>query len=75
MTNTEVIENKGSVGNISLKVRTSNDTVTELNVGSVLMATGFDFYTPAEGEFGYATSDKVITLPEFKQMIDTQSAN
>lgn len=73
MTNTEVIENKGSVGNISLKVRTSNDTVTELNVGSVLMATGFDFYTPAEGEFGYATSDKVITLPEFKQMIDTQS--
>lgn len=73
MTNTEVIENKGSVGNISLKVRTSNDIVTELNVGSVLMATGFDFYTPAEGEFGYATSDKVITLPEFKQMIDTQS--
>lgn len=73
MTNTEVIENKGSVGNISLKVRTSNDTVTELNVGSVLMATGFDFYTPAEGEFGYATSDKVITLSEFKQMIDTQS--
>jgi len=73
MTNTEVIENKGSVGNISLKVRTSNDIVTELNVGSVLMATGFDFYTPAEGEFGYATSDKVITLPEFKQMIDTQA--
>jgi heterodisulfide reductase subunit A2 len=72
MTNSEVIENKGSVGNISLKVRTSNDTVTELNVGSVLMATGFDFYTPEEGEFGYATSDKVITLPEFKQMIDTQ---
>jgi len=73
MTNTEVIENKGSVGNISLKVRTSNDTVTELNVGSVLMATGFDFYAPEEGEFGYATSDRVITLPDFKQMIDTQS--
>ncbi len=72
MTNTEVIENKGSVGNISLKVRTLNDTVTELNVGSVLMATGFDFYTPEEGEFGYAVSDKVITLPEFKLMVDTQ---
>lgn len=42
------------------------------HVGSVLMATGFDSYTPAYGEFGYATSDKVITLPQFKRMIDTQ---
>ncbi len=42
------------------------------NVGSVLMATGFDSYTPAYGEFGYATADNVITLPQFKRMIDTQ---
>lgn len=42
------------------------------HVGSVLMATGFDSYTPAYGEFGYATSDNVITLPQFKRMIDTQ---
>jgi len=78
MTNTEVIGNKGSVGNILLKVRTvtSNEkegNETELNVGSVVMATGFDHYTPVEGEFGYGTSDKIITLPEFKRMVDTQS--
>lgn len=76
MTNSEVIENKGSVGNIVLKVNThanNTDTLTELNVGTVLMATGFDYYTPEAGEFGYATTDKVITLPEFKKMIDTQS--
>jgi heterodisulfide reductase subunit A2 len=77
MTNSEVFENKGSVGDISLKVRTSTsesdkNLITEINVGSVLMATGFDFYTPEEGEFGYATSDNVITLPQFKRMIDTQ---
>ena len=36
------------------------------------MATGFDSYTPAYGEFGYATSDNVITLPQFKRLIDTQ---
>lgn len=42
----------------------------EINVGSVLMATGFDPYTPADGEFGYNRSDNVITLPQFKRLID-----
>ncbi len=42
----------------------------EINVGSILMATGFDTYTPAEGEFGYNQIDNVITLPQFKRIID-----
>ena len=37
------------------------------------MATGYDHYTPEQGEFGYATTDKVITLADFKKMIDSQS--
>jgi len=146
LTNSEVIENKGSVGNISLKVKrtprfikaschpddlkraievcpvevpdefnfrlsnrkaiyknypseypqipvvdiknctrcgecekvckavdfTEKEEILDVEVGSVLMATGFDSYTPEYGEFGYATSDNVITLPQFKRMIDTQ---
>ncbi len=48
------------------------EEIVEMTVGSVLMATGFDSYTPAYGEFGYATSDNVITLPQFKRLIDTQ---
>lgn len=48
------------------------EEVIELKVGSVLMATGFDSYTPAYGEFGYATTENVITLPQFKRLIDTQ---
>ena len=147
MTNSEVVENKGSVGNISLKVRrtprfikasachpddlkraievcpvvipddfnfrlnnrkaiyknypseypqipvidnknctrcgecekvckaidlSESEEIVEITVGSVLMATGFDSYTPEYGEFGYATADNVITLPQFKRMIDTQ---
>lgn len=75
MTNSEVVENKGSVGNITLQVKSSDGKLTELNVGSVLMATGFDYYTPAEGEFGFAQSDRVITMPEFKKMIDTQTGD
>jgi len=48
------------------------EEILEYSVGSVLMATGFDSYTPAYGEFGYATSENVITLPQFKRLIDTQ---
>lgn len=40
----------------------------EVKVGSVLMATGFDPYTPSEGEHGYSLSDHVITLQEFKRL-------
>jgi len=70
-TNSEVIGNKGSVGNFSLQIKTKAEIV-EMSVGSVLMATGFDPYTPMQGEFGYGLSDKIITLPEFKQLIDEQ---
>lgn len=41
----------------------------ELKVGSILVATGFDPYTPQEGEFGYKVIDNVITLPEFKRLV------
>ncbi|OFY14142.1 MAG: hypothetical protein A2X02_02620 [Bacteroidetes bacterium GWF2_29_10] len=42
----------------------------EIQIGSVLMATGFDPYTPIEGEFGYKEIENVVTLPQFKRMID-----
>ncbi len=47
-----------------------NDEIVELNVGSVLMATGFDPYLPVGGEFGYHDIDNVVTLPQFKRMIE-----
>ena len=46
------------------------EKIHEIKVGSVIMATGFDPYTPEDGEFGYNKSDKIITLPQFKRMID-----
>ena len=39
------------------------EEIIDINIGSVLMATGFDPYMPAEAEFGYQQSDNVITLP------------
>ncbi|MDA3818352.1 MAG: CoB--CoM heterodisulfide reductase iron-sulfur subunit A family protein [Prolixibacteraceae bacterium] len=40
-----------------------------LQVGSILMATGFDPYTPADNEYGYKHIDNVITLPQFKRLL------
>ncbi len=68
-TSSEVIGNSGSIGNIVLKIRQREEEF-DINVGSVLVATGFDNYSPEEGEFGFHNVPNVITLPEFKQLID-----
>jgi heterodisulfide reductase subunit A len=70
-TGAEVISNAGSIGDFKLKVKIAPlGEIVELNVGSVLMATGFDPYSPEDGEFGYNRIDNVVTLPDFKEMIE-----
>jgi heterodisulfide reductase subunit A2 len=49
---------------------TQKEEVLDLHVGSVLMATGFDPYTPRDGEFGYNEQGNVVTLPQFVRMIE-----
>ncbi|HOO98842.1 MAG TPA: CoB--CoM heterodisulfide reductase iron-sulfur subunit A family protein [Bacteroidales bacterium] len=49
------------------------EEIVEIEAGSVLVATGFDPYTPSEGEFGYVRSENVVTLPQFKRIIDMNS--
>jgi heterodisulfide reductase subunit A len=46
------------------------EEIIDINVGTILVATGFDPYTPSEGEFGYNKIENVITLPQFKRIID-----
>ena len=46
------------------------EEIIEIEVGSVLMATGFDSYTPSAGEFGYDDFENVVTLPQFKRIIE-----
>jgi heterodisulfide reductase subunit A len=62
----------GSVGNFFIDVKVANETL-KLNVGAVLVTTGFDFYEPKEGEYGYKLSDKVITLQDFNKLIDSSN--
>jgi heterodisulfide reductase subunit A len=42
----------------------------ELNVGAVLLSTGFDPYEPQKGEYGYGEIDNVITLQQLKRLIE-----
>ncbi len=46
------------------------EEILDIHVGSVLMATGFDPYTPGDGEYSYKENEKVVTLPQFKRMIE-----
>jgi heterodisulfide reductase subunit A len=67
-TNAELVEKSGSIGDFSVTLAVAGELVT-LNVGAIIVATGFDAYQPAAGEYGYG-SDRVLTLPEYKQLLD-----
>ena len=67
-TGAEVIERSGSVGNFTVKVRLSTGDTLTLQAGAIIVATGFDSYAPADGEFGYGLPG-VVTLPEFRRLL------
>ena len=70
----EVVSKAGSFGNYQVGIRVAADPPETISVavGSIVVATGFDAYQPADDEFGSAM-DGVITLPEFKELIDTST--
>jgi heterodisulfide reductase subunit A len=41
----------------------------EVNVGAVVVATGFRPYEPFPGEFGYGEFPEVVTLPQFERLL------
>ncbi|MFO8128886.1 MAG: CoB--CoM heterodisulfide reductase iron-sulfur subunit A family protein [Bacteroidales bacterium] len=42
----------------------------DLHIGAIITATGFDTYEPEPSLYGYQTLDNVITLPQFKRLIE-----
>jgi heterodisulfide reductase subunit A len=70
-TNAELMAKGGSFGNHSVTIAIHGDRLEtiQVEVGSIVVATGFDNYEPAAGDFGYGM-DGVVTLPEFKKMLD-----
>ncbi|MBI3750392.1 MAG: CoB--CoM heterodisulfide reductase iron-sulfur subunit A family protein [Chloroflexi bacterium] len=73
-TGAEVIEKSGSFGKFSVGLRVGgpgSETLT-VEVGSIVVTTGFETYEPEVGEYGYGI-DGVVTLPEFKAMLDASA--
>jgi heterodisulfide reductase subunit A len=71
LTGAEVVGKSGSFGNYRVNVRIGDpgSASIEVAVGSIVVATGFDTYQPEAGEFGHGI-DGVVTLPEFKALVD-----
>jgi heterodisulfide reductase subunit A len=52
------------------KVKLENHPrIFDVNVGAVVVATGFQPYKPNQGEFGYLDHPEVMTLPEFIRLL------
>jgi len=70
-TGAELVSKSGGFGNYQVGLRINGPTAETLSVevGSIIVATGFETYQPEIGEFGYGI-DGVITLPEFKELVD-----
>ena len=72
LTNAEVTSTGGNIGDFKVDVTikgSQGEVVKQFVAGSILVATGSNSYTPAEGEFGYGNIKNVITLPDFKKLI------
>ncbi len=49
---------------------TQKEEILDINVGAVVLTTGFDPYEPKKGEYGYGEIENVITLQQFKRLIE-----
>ena len=67
----------GSLGNFHVDIKIKPKSVLtggtpemlQFIVGSVLVATGYEYYQPKEDEFGYKNLSNVITLPDFNDLM------
>jgi heterodisulfide reductase subunit A len=67
-TGTEVVGKSGSIGDFSVVVRVRGVEEITMRIGAIVVATGFDPYSPKAGEFGYGLPG-VVTLPEFRELL------
>jgi heterodisulfide reductase subunit A2 len=72
MTDAEVLEVSGYVGNFNIKVR-YNGTTTEIEAGAIITATGYQvFDARAKPELGYGEYPQVITTLDFETLCGSE---
>ncbi len=68
LTGARVVEKAGTYGNYTITIRRGDET-SQVDVGQIVVSTGFEPYEPGAGELGYG-SPRVITLPQFRRLLD-----
>ena len=73
-TGAEVVGKSGSFGNYEVEIRVDGERpeIIRVEVGSIVVATGFEAYELHEDEFGRGL-EGVVTLPEFKRLVDADA--
>ncbi|MDR1702297.1 MAG: FAD-dependent oxidoreductase [Sporomusaceae bacterium] len=70
--NAKLIEFKGEVGSFTAGIAdvATNQKIKDLNVGAVILATGFSMYDAAKkGELGYSYHKNVLTSLEYENLL------
>jgi len=74
MTEAEVADVSGYVGNFRVKVK-HNEETTDVPAGAIIVATGFEIFDPhLKPELGYGRYPQVVTTLDFEQTLNQQSA-
>jgi len=68
ITSTTLKDVSGYVGNFNI-ILTSPDSNREINVGTIIVASGASNYTPPKGLYQYGVYDNVITQRELDEML------
>jgi heterodisulfide reductase subunit A len=71
-TNAELIGKTGHIGDFNATVSLRGRENLTLNVGAIIVTTGFTPYEPHPGEYGWGMPG-VVTLMQFRQMLETAS--
>jgi heterodisulfide reductase subunit A len=66
-TNAELIEKTGSIGDFDVKINVKGEEIS-LNVGAIVVTTGFAPYIPNPGEYGWG-ADGVVDLLQFRKIL------
>ena len=71
-TDAQVVSYSGYLGQFEIGIQVAPEgrrgEKIQVKVASVVVATGFESYSPREGEYGYKVAKGVVTLPELEEM-------
>ncbi len=66
-TQAQLIDKTGSIGDFDVKISVKGSEIS-LNVGAIIVTTGFTPYVPAKGEYGWGL-EGVVDLLQFRQLL------